>query len=547
MSGRLQRIAGARGARAAGALGALALALGAVLVPTSADAAPTLGPQTLVTSPAGASVGQTIVIVGGSWPASTAVTATFCGNNAAAPATDCLPTPAGQATTAADGSFSISDVVVAAPPTACPCAVRAVAADGTEALSPFTIGAAVTPTAPTFPTAAPTPTTTAAPPVVPPVATLPGTAVPTAPATTFPTPITPTVPTTPGATTPITVDASISGSGPISAYVGGAAQRELVLVVTNTGPTTLTNVGVSLTVGKGSEPTEALQSASGAPLTIPSLTPNSPVELRQPFTIGGPAFGEYRVRAVFSGVPAIDVVGGQASGETGVTVATSTYPWLLIILGWLLLQIPLINLYRRRTAVELEPDPLLEQLPAADEALPQAVPVGAAAAAAPLAAPVPAAVPTEAADLSAPPAAAPTVPTLPPPPAPAPVPAPPVPAAPVAPVGAPPPPPPGFDQLAPVGDPLAPPAPPVPPAPPASPAPPSEPVTAAAPTIPPAPPAPPAAPPMPPEPADTEPVPTIPPVPPAPPAEPESPEPVRSSVFGVTDLRSLIDGGSEAK
>jgi hypothetical protein len=253
------------------------------------------------------------------------VTATVCGNNFLNGSVDCLPSAAGQTNARPDGTFAI-EMTVSVPPKPCPCVIRlATDADTNGVTLPFEVEGV---------------------PVAPPQQNL--------------------------TSRNLDVSASLSGSGPLAAFFGGAAKRELVLTVTNSGSAPLAALPVTLTVGKGLDPTDPLLDANGQPIVIPDLAVGQVVEIRQPVTLPAPAFGQYRVKGTFSGLDFLSVDGERNNvGDLGFSTTTSTYPWGLIVIGWLLLQIPLLGLYKRRPVI-VEPAP--EEDPFADD-----VPVAAGA------------------------------------------------------------------------------------------------------------------------------------------------------------------------
>jgi len=164
---------------------------------------------------------------------------------------------------------------------------------------------------------------------------------------------------------PLQIAASIEGSGPLSAFVGGAAERELVVVATNSGTAVVTGVTIQLFAGKDAVPGELLSAQGGQPLSVGILGPGQSVTVRQPFTIDAPAFGDYRVRGVVAGTP-IDVIEGASTSPDDFVVSTSAYPWVWIVLGWLVLLFFLARAVRSRAAAEADIDPLVSVLPALD-------------------------------------------------------------------------------------------------------------------------------------------------------------------------------------
>lgn len=264
------------------------------------------GVRTATATPPNGAAGAQVTVTSTGWPAGATVGAIICGNNALNGATDCIATPAGQGVAGPDGAVAIP-VIVAAPPQPCPCVVRlSVAGDPATADAALIIDGATT---------------------TPPVAALPQSSV--------------------------DVDARIVGTGPLSAFVGGAAEREVVIAVTNTGAAPLVNPVLTLTFGKGQEPTEPLLGPGGQAPQLGTIAPGQSVEYRQPVTIDAPAFGQYRLLGTFQGITTVSVNGAVQSQPT-FTATTTSYPWLLIVGGWLLLQIPLLGLYKRRPVI-IEP------------------------------------------------------------------------------------------------------------------------------------------------------------------------------------------------
>ncbi|MCX6418127.1 MAG: hypothetical protein NTU50_01490 [Actinobacteria bacterium] len=290
--------------------------------PFAAPAAPT--GRTANAAPPIAKVGDSVIVTGSGWPAGSLITVAVCGNNYLNGSADCEPTGQGQTTANANGEIAVQVALPALPPSPCPCVVHLASLADTNTVDvPFTITGA--------PTATPSQIVNRR---------------------------------------SVDVSARLTGSGPFAAYLGGAAKRELVISVTNTGSSNLINPALNLTVGRGENPATPLTSPSGQQPTLGTITPGQTVEYRQSVTLGPPAFGQYRVKGEFIGLDLITV--DQQNVNAGVlsfSVATSSYPWLLILIAWLLLQIPLLGLYKRRPAEKpLSEDPLIEQLPVASGA-----------------------------------------------------------------------------------------------------------------------------------------------------------------------------------
>lgn len=290
--------------------------------PLATQAAPT--GRTASVAPPIAKIGDTVIVTGSGWPAGSLITVAVCGNNYLNGSTDCEPTGQGQTSANATGEIAVQVALPALPPSPCPCVVHlATLADTNTVDVPFTITGA--------PTATPSQTVNRR---------------------------------------SVDVSARLTGSGPFAAYIGGAAKRELVISVTNTGSSDLINPTLNLTVGRGENPATPLTSPSGQQPALGTITPGQTVEYRQSVTLGPPAFGQYRVKGEFIGLDSITVDQQKVNaGVLSFSVATSSYPWLLILIAWLLLQIPLLGLYKRRPVEKpLSEDPLIEQLPVASGA-----------------------------------------------------------------------------------------------------------------------------------------------------------------------------------
>jgi hypothetical protein len=248
------------------------------------------------------------------------VTASICGNGALNGQVDCDPASAGQSVASPTGLISI-EIVAALPPKPCPCVVRTASiADPAAINAPFEINGAPTAT-----------------PVADPLATR-----------------------------SLQVGLTIVGSGPLVSYFGGPAQRDLLLNVRNSGNSPLDGTPVTVAFGKGDDPTESVLAEGGGAVALPPLQPGQNAELRIPVTIDPVPFGSYTAKATFAGLDAVIVDGQENSaGDLSVKATTSAYPWGLILVAWLVLQIPLLGLYKRRPVVYEAPaeDPLLEQLP----------------------------------------------------------------------------------------------------------------------------------------------------------------------------------------
>jgi hypothetical protein len=278
--------------------------------------------QQLIATPAIGPVGTKTLVQLRGWPAGATVQISTCGNNALNGNADCDNAGSISATTSAEGTFA-GEAVFSKPPKPCPCVLHAFSAQsGQVNNSPIEL-----------------------------------TGYPTAPVVVE------------SGTRALEVTSEVEGGGPLASWFGGAAQRELILTLTNTGTLPLENPPTTVTLGKGQDPTELL--------TLPrlgSIAPGQTTEVRIPFELPAWSFGSYTVKTTVAGL----------DQPTAARSSASTYPWFLLVIGWLLLQIPLLGLTKKRRPEPGDTDPgdLIEL----DDPFRDLVPAGAAAAA--LAAPV---------------------------------------------------------------------------------------------------------------------------------------------------------------
>jgi len=243
------------------------------------------------------------------------VQVSICGNEALNGTADCNLSSAVSANTNQQGTFNIL-MRVGKPPVPCPCVLYATSfATITTAKAPFNLGGAPNGN----------------------------------------------VGVTPASTRSVNATLRLVGGG-LGSWFGGPARRTLVLSVTNTGTADLTNTPVTLTYGKGENPTTLLAQPS-----IGTLRAGQTIQYRLPLTFKAPALGQYRVGASFTGLDKI----------TQVSASTSSYPWALIALGWLLLQPLLLGLYKRRPIAETGPDDPFAPLPTLNDPFPTAARVSA--------------------------------------------------------------------------------------------------------------------------------------------------------------------------
>jgi hypothetical protein len=283
---------------------AVANAAGTPSPSASPTASPTASANVTATLNTGvAKIGDQLALQGTNWPPGALINAQICGNDAAGGSVDCALSTGSVGTASPTGTFNLS-VAVQKPPVACPCVVNVSnSIDQRSIALPLQI-----------------------------------TGVASAPLT-GPTIIHDT----------LSASARIVGSGPWTSWIGGSADRTALITVTNTGNQVITNPTLTLTVGKGADPTTFLANPQ-----IGTIQPGQTVIFKQPFTIKGPAFGQYRLKGVFSGL----------DEATTFTASTSVYPWILFVLAWLLLQIPLLGLYKRRSVIdEGDEDPIEDARP----------------------------------------------------------------------------------------------------------------------------------------------------------------------------------------
>lgn len=137
-------------------------------------------------------------------------------------------------------------------------------------------------------------------------------------------------------------DFEIENHGVLAGLLGARVERTAHLRITNTGSAPIQAPGISLTYGRGSDPTEVIPVPEVGVVEV-----GRPVELSVPFSLDAMSFGRYTVRASIGGL-----------GEPLVARAeTSTYPWGLVAAGLVCLQLALLRLrnrVRRRIVAGLE-------------------------------------------------------------------------------------------------------------------------------------------------------------------------------------------------
>jgi hypothetical protein len=253
------------------------------------------------------------------WPAAATVQVSTCGNKALNGNSDCDNSGSITAVTDRSGAFT-GTMKFTRPPKPCPCVLFAFSTQS-PATNRFSIDLVGYPSAPTV---------------------------------------------IEGGTRSLEVRAEIEGGGPLSSWFGGAAERELVLTILNTGTLPVADPPTVVTYGRGEDPTELL-----ARPRIGDIQPSTATEVRIPFELPAGSFGSYTVKTTIGGL----------DQPTAARASTSTYPWFLLVGLWLLIQIPLLGLHKRRVDDELFDESELLELDDPFRGLVPGAPVGARAAA----------------------------------------------------------------------------------------------------------------------------------------------------------------------
>ena len=230
--------------------------------------------------------GTKITVQGQGWPESVLLQVALCGNLFLNGISDCDTPHAVTTTSTTTGTFFV-DMIVGIPPVPCPCVLHVSSPESTKAVDqPFEVFGAETET-----------------------------------------------PSTEVVRRTVVLQGTVDGSGPWTAWIGGAAERTFTLTVQNTGTVPLLNPLVVITAGQGNNPTGVV-----AQPQLGEIPAGGTVTTTVPVSLGPPTFGRYTVKATVSGI----------DQPTTVSDTTSSYPFILIGVAWLLIQIPLLGLYRRR-------------------------------------------------------------------------------------------------------------------------------------------------------------------------------------------------------
>ncbi len=242
--------------------------------------------QELVATPAIGPVGTESIVQLRNWPAGATVQISTCGNNALNGNADCDNEGSISATTREDGSFT-GQTKFTKPPKPCPCVLFAFSSQSQQVVR-FPIELTGYPTAP---------------------------------------------PVAQGGSRSLEIRAEVEGGGPLASWLGGAAERTLILTIINSGTIPVDNPPTVVTLGRGEDPTQLLTQPD-----LGQVVPGQTSEVRIPFELPPGSFGSYTVKTTVGGL----------DQPTAARASTSTYPWFLLVGGWLLIQIPLLGLHKRR-------------------------------------------------------------------------------------------------------------------------------------------------------------------------------------------------------
>lgn len=275
------------------------LAAGLVLTaadPAAARAAVEVGDDTL-------GIGQSVPVTGSGWPPGALVTLEVCGNGAVDGSVDCHQPSAREVGVRRDGTFATL-FRVQRPQGMCPCLIRAASASARDVVTvPVTIlGVPLGQARSRY--------------------------------------------TFPSIQRVLEVRRSdLVDAGPWTAWFGAAPRPVLVLEVVNRGDVLLRNPPLTVTWGKGKTATELVPLAA----KIGELEPGASRTLRIPVRLESFAFGSYRVEGEIHGLG--DPVKFDAT--------TSRYPWGLLVLALVALQLLLVRL-RNRLRRHLVPEEVID-------------------------------------------------------------------------------------------------------------------------------------------------------------------------------------------
>lgn len=255
-----------------------------------------VSPPIGVVNPSSVEVGTQVIVTGQFWPANASIVVSTCGNGGVGGSVVCDRSGSRNSQADANGEF-ITPYVISRPPKPCPCTVHL-----TSPQSPAVVDLPVE------------------------VAGLP-----TAPIEDLRT------------DQRLSASVKASGSGPILwSWFGGSANRTATVTLENTGLDPVTGASLVVTVGKGEDPTQ-----NGVTIALDPIGAGQVVTRDIPITVPAGTFGQVTVKATVVG--AATVIDARAT--------TTVYPWGFLVLAWLLLQIPLLGLYKRRSVVFVDEVP----------------------------------------------------------------------------------------------------------------------------------------------------------------------------------------------
>jgi hypothetical protein len=319
------------------------VAVGIVASPAGAAGTATLDPVSVPVKP-----GDVVPVTGVGWPAGQMVSVSVCGNNGVNGSANCALSEASTFPITRDGTLS-GRVYVTTPPAPCPCVLKVVSMGSTaQKQTPMQIEGA-----PWSDEVAAT--------------TVPSNA-DEVPVTTY----TPPDPT-------LRIDSvTIDDTSDRGTLFGASATRLLRLTVTNTGELPVKDAHMSLRYGKGDDPQMVVETPD-----IPVIAAGESITVDVPFELGALSYGDFTIAGD------IGVVGNRVPFEG----ETSTWPWGLLIVAFVLVQLLVLWVLRRNRRKRLEreaelaagplptdaaPDGAANDLPAPEE--PQLVAVGNASA-----------------------------------------------------------------------------------------------------------------------------------------------------------------------
>ena len=283
---------------------ALAVVAASLLV-LAAPEAGAVGPPHIIVEPGTASVNQRVTVSGKNFPPDTDVQMQICGNQALNGSADCVQSTSQEVSTTNKGLVQVP-LVVTIPPKPCPCVVMA-----------LDFSAAATPTTPI--------TIIGAPVAAPKALKLNNLQV---------------------------KDAYLEGNGPWTAWFGASPQRTLVITVRNPNPAPYANPPLVLRIGQ----TDNTTTKEATVHNLATIGPDQTQTYKVPVSFPALAIGEH------------EVVGrvGDSGLSVSFTVQTWLFPWGLLIVALIVLEILLLLLTRyireRRRKREEEEGKVHEEL-----------------------------------------------------------------------------------------------------------------------------------------------------------------------------------------